>query len=229
MNWNRRSFLATGAAALGTLAASSPTATAQLITQQTDWKMAEFSALIKSTASAKQVFDVHAVAEGKFLGSMKNSLNGLHYGFGIAESSIKLAAALHGPVNLLNFSDEMWEKYPLGVFAQVNDPKTGKPATRNIYLHKTGNTSTDVTDRNSIYQDTTIEGLQARGVKFLSCHNATNEAVRVMVAQSSLKTPAEEIVKDLQAHLIPGALIVPAMVAAISLLQSEGHFTYIAG
>jgi intracellular sulfur oxidation DsrE/DsrF family protein len=229
MNWNRRSFLATGAAALGTLAASSPAATAQLVTQQSDWKMAEFGALLKSTARAKQVFDVHAVGDGKFLGSMKNSLNGLHYGFGIPQDSIKLAAGLHGAANLFNFSDEMWEKYPLGAFAQVNDPKTSKPATRNIYLHKTGNTSTDLTDRNSIYQNFTIEALQARGVKFLSCHNATSEAVRAMVAQSSLKTPPDEIVQDLQAHLIPGALIVPAMVAAISLLQSDGHFTYIAG
>jgi intracellular sulfur oxidation DsrE/DsrF family protein len=227
MNWNRRSFLATGAAALGTLATSSPAATAQLITQQADWKMTEFAALLKNTARVKQLFDVHAVGDGKFLGSMKNTLNGFHFGFGFAESSIKLAAGLHGPANLLNFSDEMWEKYPLGVFAQVNDPKTSKPATRNIYLHKTGNTSTDVNDRNSIYQDFTIEALQARGVKFLSCHNATQEAVRVMVAQSSLKTPLEEIVQDLQAHTVPGVLIVPAMVSAISLLQSDGHFTYI--
>ena len=227
MNWNRRSFLTTGAAALGTLAALPPTAEGQLVFQQTDWKAAEFSALLKHTGKAKQVFDVKAIADGKFLQGMKNSVNGFQFGFGLAAASIKVVAALHGPANLLNFSDAMWEKYPLGTFAQLNDPKTGKPATRNIYLHKTANTSTDLNDRSSIYQDWTIEALQQRGMQLLSCHNATEEAVRAMVTQASLKADPEEIVHDLQANTVPGVLIVPAMVSAISLLQSEGHFTYV--
>ena len=63
MNWNRRSFLTTGAAALGTLAALSHTAEAQLVFQQTDWKSAEFAALLKHAGRAKQVFDVRAVGE----------------------------------------------------------------------------------------------------------------------------------------------------------------------
>src|SRR5665213_3436000 len=104
MNWNRRSFLTTGAAALGTLAALSPAAEAQLITQQADWKASEFSALLKHSGRAKQVFDVRAVGDGKFLNGMKNSLNAFQFGFGIAGGSIKLVAALHGPANLLNFS-----------------------------------------------------------------------------------------------------------------------------
>jgi len=227
MNWNRRSFLTTGAAALGTLATLSPTAEGQLVFQQADWKAAEFSALVKHTGRAKQVFDARAIGDGKFLQGMKNSINGFQFGFGIAPASIKVVAALHGPANLLNFSDAMWEKYPLGQFAQLNDPKTGKPATRNLYLHKTGNTATDLNDRSSIYQDWTIEALQQRGMQMLSCHNATEEAVRAMVTQASLKADPEEIVHDLQANTVPGVLIVPAMVSAISLLQSEGHFTYV--
>jgi hypothetical protein len=48
-----------------------------------------------------------------------------------------------------------------------------------------------------------------------------------LVEQYSLKQPSEEITQDLQAHILPGVLLVPAMVAAITLLQSEGHYTYI--
>jgi hypothetical protein len=48
-----------------------------------------------------------------------------------------------------------------------------------------------------------------------------------MVKKFSLSSTPEEVVKDLQAHVLPGVLIVPAMVATIALLQSEGHFTYI--
>jgi hypothetical protein len=58
-------------------------------------------------------------------------------------------------------------------------------------------------------------------------HTATEEQVRTLAKERALKEPAEDIVRDLQAQIVPGALIVPAMVAAISLLQSEGRFTYI--
>jgi len=35
------------------------------------------------------------------------------------------------------------------------------------------------------------------------------------------------IVEDLQAHSLPGVIFVPAGVAAIHMLQSEGKFSYI--
>ena len=134
---------------------------------------------------------------------------------------------MHGPPNLLNFDDTMWAKYRLGEFGDVTDPQTGKPATRNIYLRKTATTSTDLTDRKSVYQDFQIEALQERGVQFLSCHTATEEQANALVTKFKLTSTPEEVVQDLQAHTIPGVLIVPAMVAAVSLLQSRGHFTYI--
>jgi intracellular sulfur oxidation DsrE/DsrF family protein len=98
---------------------------------------------------------------------------------------------------------------------------------RNPFFAKKPVTSTDPEERTSIYQDTSIEALNGRGVKFLSCHNSTQAQVRELVEQYSLKQPIEEIVQELQAHMLPGVLIVPAMVAAITLLQSEGHYTYI--
>jgi intracellular sulfur oxidation DsrE/DsrF family protein len=200
--------------------------------QRTDWDFAEFDKLVRSPAKAKQVYDVRGVGEGKFLNNVKNSLNGFIYGFGIPEKEIKIAVAMHGPSNALAFDDAMWQKYRLGEFVDVNDPATGKPATRNIFFPaKAGGAGnpqeSNLQDRNSKIQDHSIEALQGRGVKFLSCHTATEEQVGGMIAKFSLKASAEEIVKDLQAHVLPGVLIVPAMVATVALLQSEGHFTYI--
>ncbi len=128
---------------------------------------------------------------------------------------------------MLNFDDSMWEKYRLGEWLKVTDPKTGKPAVRNIYYPKASSDSKDPNDRTSVFQDTGMQALQSRGVQFLSCHTATEEQARVLVKQYSLTDSAERIVQDLQAHTLPGILIVPSMVAAISLLQSEGHYTYI--
>ena len=68
----------------------------------------------------------------------------------------------------------MWDKYRIGEWLQVNDPKTGKPS-RNPYLLKSVDGSTNPDDSNSIFQDTSIEALQERGVQFLSCHTATEE------------------------------------------------------
>ncbi|HEX3968463.1 MAG TPA: hypothetical protein VHW70_10890 [Edaphobacter sp.] len=230
MSVSRRKFVGgfgTSVAALGALGITARGGEAQLVYQRADWDFAEFDKLVRSPARAKQVYDVRGVGEGKFLNNVKNSLNGFRYGFGIANDEIKIAVALHGPSNALAFDDAMWEKYRLGEFVEVNDPATGKPATRNIFFPAKAGGSDNLQDRNSKMQEHSIAALQQRGVKFLSCHTATEEQVAAMVKKFSLSAPAEEIVKDLQAHVLPGVLIVPAMVATVALLQSEGKFSYI--
>jgi intracellular sulfur oxidation DsrE/DsrF family protein len=231
MTFSRRKFvggIGTSVAAITAFGAASTTSQAQLVDQFTNWDSAEFSKLIHLQARAKQVYDIRPVADGKFLNNIKNSLNGFHYGYNIPNDQIKILVAMHGPSNTLAFDDAMWKKYRLGEFVDVTDPETGKPATRNIFLpKKPGYTSTETQAHNSKLQDTSIATLQERGVKFLSCHTATEEEVEKLVKKFSLKTPAEEIVQDLQAHILPGVLIVPSMVATVALLQSEGHYTYI--
>lgn len=227
MSLNRRSFVGAGIAALGALGLTLPPAEAQLIYTHSDWKSADFDKLLKHPARAKQVYDIRPIGDGKFLSNIKNSLNGFHFGFGIPAEEIKIVSAMHGPSNMLNFDDSIWEKYQIGEWLGVKDPKTGEPATRNPYFPKNDDGSTSLDDPKSILQDTSIEALQGRGVQFLSCHTASEEQAHAYVSEHSLKTSPEEMVKDLQAHTLPGVLIVPAMVAAVSLLQSDGRFTYI--
>lgn len=230
MTFSRREFvggLGTSLAALGATGLSSHNAEAQLIYQHADWDFKEFETLVNSPAKVKQVYDIRPVGEGKFLNNVKNSLNGFIYGFGIPSTEIKIAVALHGPSNAVAFDDSMWQKYRLGEFVEVNDPATGKPATRNIFFPSSGKGSDNLQDVSSKMQDHSVQALQHRGVKFLSCHTATEEQAVAMVKKFSLTSSPEEVVKDLQAHVLPGVLIVPAMVATVALLQSEGHFTYI--
>jgi intracellular sulfur oxidation DsrE/DsrF family protein len=230
MSFSRRKFVGgfgTSVAALAAVGVGTGSGEAQLVYQRSDWNFGEFEKLVRSPARVKQVYDVRAVGEGKFLNNVKNSLNGFHYGFGIPSDEVKIAVALHGPPNALAFDDSMWQKYRLGEFVEVNDPATGKPATRNIFFPMKAGGSDNLQDRSAKIQDHSIEALQHRGVKFLSCHTATEEQVSAMIKKFSLTSPAEEIVKDLQAHALPDVLIVPAMVATVALLQSEGHFTYI--
>ncbi len=193
-----------------------------------EWKLAEFQKLVNEPARIKQVFDVVQIGDGKALNSVKNSLNGLQFGFGIAEHQIKIVAALHGPANMLNYDDYVWDKYRIGEWLSVIDPATGKPAVKNLFYRSKGKTtSKDPDDPDSLYQDTSMQALQARGVQFLSCHTALEEQVRVLIRRDKLTQSPEQIVREMLAHTQPGALVIAAMGAAIALLQVEGHYSYI--
>jgi len=125
----------------------------------------------------------------------------------------------------------VWGKYEIGAWLKVTDPAIEKPATRNPFYKSSLSCKNDalssLNDKNSIYQDTSIETLQSRGVQFLSCHTATEEQARVVIKRNSLSKDGEEIVCAMLAHTLPGALVVASMVAAAALLQAEGHYTYI--
>ncbi len=130
---SRRSFVehaVVGAAALG---AAATRADAQLVYKSSDWKLAEFNRLLKDTSRVKQVFEEIQIGDGRFLNNMKNSLNGLRFGFDVPVDQIKMIGALHGPANMLNFDDTVWQKYRIGEWLKITDPKTGQPAVRNIY------------------------------------------------------------------------------------------------
>ena len=234
-NLTRRSFLSAapaGLATLGTLAATSQSAEAQLVWQTSDWNIAAFRALTDEQARIKQLFDIMKIGEGGFLNNIKNSLNGLHFGFGIPGNQIKIIGALHGPANLLNFDDYVWSKYQVGQWLNIGDPMTGNPAVKNIFYGSKNALSgrafsKDPNDPGSVFQVTSVEELQSRGVQFLACHTATEEQARVLVRHNNLSQSPESVVKDMLAHTLPGVLVVASMVAAIALLQAQGRYTYI--
>jgi hypothetical protein len=235
MRMNRRSFVSTvttSVAALATLATSGREAEGQLVYTKSDWRLSEFNQLATNPARVKQVFDIIPIAEGGFLNNIKNSLNGLHFGFGIPDEQIKVVAALHGPANMLNYDDVMWSKYRIGAWLKVTDPSTGQPAVKNLYYASKAGAALryitqDPDSRDSLYQDTSIQALQHRGVQMLSCHTALEEQVRALIAHSNLTQAPEEIVREMLAHTLPGVLVVASMVAAIALLQTNGRYTYI--
>jgi intracellular sulfur oxidation DsrE/DsrF family protein len=226
----RRTFVASLTAGVAALAAGSE-ANAQLVYRQSEWKGKDFDHLVNSPAHVRQVFDVTGIEHGMFLNGIKNSLNGLEFGFDVPASQIQIVGALHGPANAVNYDDYVWSKYHIGEIFKVDDPKTGKPAERNIfYPSKAGKdmhyASKDPNDENSVYQDGSVQALQSRGVKFLSCHTALEEQARMLVHILKLSESPEDAVKDMMAHALPGVLIVPSMVASLALLQNRGHYAY---
>jgi hypothetical protein len=234
-NVTRRSFVsgaAVGVAALGVLAAVSPAAEAELVWKASEWKLDGFHKLVKDPAKIKQVYDVIPIGEGKFLNNMKNSLNGLRFGFNVPKEQIKVVGALHGPANLLCYDDYIWNKYQIGEWLNVTDPESGKPAVRNLYYNSRNpaakeSSPVDPDDESGFFQDSSMQALQSRGITFLSCHTATEEQARVLVRRNKLSQSPEEIVQDMLTHTQPGVLVVASMTAALALLQAEGHYTYL--
>ncbi|MGC8549561.1 MAG: hypothetical protein ACP5M4_07660 [Acidobacteriaceae bacterium] len=230
---SRRSFVTTAAAsvaAMSAVGAITPSADAQLVATTSTLNDSDFKALVKKPARIKQVYDIIPIGGGLFLNNIKNSLNGLHYGFGYPASQVQIAAALHGPSNMLNMDDYVWKKYKIGEWFKVTDPKTGQPAERNIFFpskHNLKYPSTSPDSEDSLYQDTSIQALMHRGVKFLCCHTAAEEQARKLIKLRGLTQKPEEIVEDWLAHTLPGVLVVAAQVAAIAILQTEGHYSYI--
>jgi hypothetical protein len=232
MNLTRRLFLGQATASFAALGAMSSGSNPQLVDKRSDWKIAEFDRLVKNPCRVKQVFDENRIGEGKFLNNMKNSLNGLHFGFNIPSNQIKIIAAMHGPANALNFDDCIWQKYRIGEWLKVQDARTGQPAVRNPFFASKAAPemhypTEDPDDENSLFQDISIQALQLRGVQFLCCHTATEEQARGLIGYQNLPQQPEEIVKEMLAHTLPDVLVVASMVAAIALLQTDGHYSYI--
>ena len=229
---SRRAFVGRAIAVGAASAVLAEAAPAQLVWQKSEWKIAEFEQLVNNPARIKQVYDVKQIDGGRFLNNVKNSLNGLRFGFGVPKAQIKIAVGMHGPANMLNYDDYIWNKYRIGEWLSVADSATGKPAVTNPFYKSKGvpenePASTDPDNEGSMYQETSIQTLQSRGVQFLSCHTATEEQARALIRRNKLSQSPEDVVKDMLAHTVPGVLVVAAMVAAIALLQAEGRYTYI--
>ena len=228
---SRRTLLGGAAVAAAASALLGGPADAQYVWQKADWQPAEFEKLTHSPRRIKQIVHAFDISEGRFLRNTKNSLNGLRFGMGIPEDQVQIVCALNGPANMLNYSDYVWEKYRVGEWAKVDDPKTGKPAVRNIYSRDGGTShyaSEDPNSEESAYQDTHVQALQARGVRFVSCHTATEEQARAVIKRFSLQAQPEEVAKDMVAHALPGVMLVPALAAVLAYMQCEGRYSYMA-
>jgi hypothetical protein len=220
--------LAAGAAAPG-LAASVPGGT-DLVETHAHFDAAAFDAIVGRPARIRQLFEAVAF-KPTLWNNVKNSFNGLQFGYGHAAKDITIAIAGHGPSAAYGYSDYVWQKYHIGEFFKITDA-AGKPVASNMWLTSKAPYDTAVSpdDENGMYQDTSIEMLQRRGMIVLACHTAAEEQARAIVkggfAPSGM-TPSE-VAADILTHLIPGALVNPSMVATVAVLQKVYDYTYAA-
>lgn len=230
----RTAFLtaATVAAAASTALARAQTGVpggTHFVERSADFDAAAFGKLLGRPAKIRQVVEQVAFKPG-ILSNVKNSLNGLQFGFGYAPDEIAIAMANHGPSAAYGYSDYIWSKYRIGEFFGIKND-AGEPLTSNVYLAKRASleTGADPDDDKGMYQDTSIEMLQARGVVMLTCHTAVEEQAKALVKKNFAPAgaTAKDVAADLLTHLIPGSVVVPSMVATIAVLQETYRYTYL--
>jgi hypothetical protein len=231
---NRGTFIASSAS-LAALAGTPAVASAQsipggthLVERKADFDEAAFVRLVNKPADVRVVIEAVSWHPPVFA-NIKNALNGLQFGFGYPQDRIAIAFAPHGPSSAFTYGDYVWNKYKIGDFFKLKDDK-GDPIASNTFLapSKPPSASSDPDDPASLYQDTSIQTLQKRGVIFLTCHTAVEEQARGLVKAGNAPSgmSPSEVANDILTHLIPGTNVVPSMMGTIMLLQQRFHYGY---
>ena len=167
----------------------------------------------------RQLFDVPEPDGGTVLRHVRSYLDIWREAYGVAERDISVIVVLYGRATPLGVQDEMWAKYKLGAAINLTDPATNAPLARNYFAHpQAGDPVGDGTPECS------METLQRRGVLFLLCNNALGRW-SARLEKGGLGTAAE-IHADLRGHALPGVVIVPAAIIAMTKAQ-ERDFAYV--
>ena len=229
---NRGTFIASSVS-LAALAGTPAVAGAQsvpggthLVERKADFDEAAFVQLVNKPADVRTVIEAVSWHPPVFA-NIKNALNGLQVGFGYPQDRIAIVFAPHGASSAFTYSDYVWSKYKIGDFFKLKDDK-GDAIASNTFLAAKASASTDPDDPAGLYQDTSIETLQKRGVVFLTCHTAVEEQARGLVKAGN--APAgmspSQVAEDILTHLIPGTHVVPSMMGTIMVLQQRFHYGY---
>jgi hypothetical protein len=206
----RRGFLAraiAGLAALGVLPTGAGAARGPAMgpAAQGGWDMSWLDGL---TGKHKQVFDL---TDPQALRVIRNWLDAYQDIYGLKSPQVNAVIGIAREAFTANASDALYRKFSIGELWKVNDPGTGKPALRNLYLDG-GRTPKE--------QAATVRGLQARGVIFWQCNNALH-GIAAMIGDA-VKRPEPEVYEELRAGLVPGVIVVPAHTMLLGLCQERG-------
>lgn len=169
-------------------------------------------------ARFKLVFDLGAYLDGSGLYYAKNYLNGMRDGWQLATPDVLPILGVSGNAFPLVFADAVWAKYDYGTQTKTTDPRTGQTATRNVFWHPR---------QGEPMFEFGVNTLQDRGAQVLLCNNVFRGVIRGAMRRTGQSYPDTRA--ELIAGMLPGVIVVPAMVAAMAMAQSRGASYVFAG
>jgi intracellular sulfur oxidation DsrE/DsrF family protein len=144
---------------------------------------------------------------------MRNSLDAYEKGFGSGPGTLRVAAVFYSHGVALAVDDFAWRTYKLAETLRHGGEVISSPQRDdNPYWHSSGG-------------ENSLEALAARGALYLACNNALKGLAGMAAQAAAGALAADDVYADLRKHLIPGAILVPAGVAALNAAQ-EARFTF---
>jgi intracellular sulfur oxidation DsrE/DsrF family protein len=166
----------------------------------------------------RQLFDAPDPDGGTVLRHVRNYLDTWQEAYGVGDRDVSVIVTLYARTTPLGLQDAMWGKYRLGAALSLTDSTTSAPLVRNWFAHpQPGDPVADGTVESS------IESLQRRGVVFALCNNALKRWSGRLEKQGM--GTAADVHTDLTAHALPGVIIVPDVLIAMTKAHERG-FSY---
>lgn len=222
---SRRQFLGRLGATAASVSLVSGTAEANPSLSGDGWM-----AGLKGTQTA--LFDFPSHRNGMPLLHILNYFNSYSVAYGLAPGQISAIGTFYGIGGqssiALAFNDHIWQRYALGEYTGLSD-RVGRPYTRNVFYRPTRDDLHLLMEAMQVptipmfidvMPSIGIEELQRMGTTFLLCANALSGWCAELEARG--KGTFAAIEADLRANLLPGVVIVPAMVIAIEQAQRAG-------
>ncbi len=225
----RRSFLSRLAAGAGAFGAAfvGSTAVAQPVSvapgRFVPARHAEDDWLDQTTAGHRFFYDtMTADACGQALFFARNFFVANASGYNLSDADVAQVICLRHASASFAFTDAMWVKYGDALSVRSGnflDPKTKQAPTVNVYLAASyGDALRNV--------NVTIEQLAKRGVRFAVCGLSTRTTAQLIAQKTGGNV--DVVLKELSAHLVPNARIVPAGIVTVSRAQERGYtFAYV--
>jgi intracellular sulfur oxidation DsrE/DsrF family protein len=171
-----------------------------------------------SYSAPRQMWEATDLA-GPWLNLMREAVNGQVFALG--HRDFLAVAAVHGNAHLALFNQAAWDKYKFGAKTDA------KLASNTLIIEKPGvSPGDDIQNLDGFYgpNNNNVITLQRRGMVFVACHDSIHAIARGLHATSeSSGASADEIAADLTNSLLPGAVLVPSVVAFIAELQRAGY------
>lgn len=203
---SRRAFIA---ASVAVAAAVPPASRADAALASSPYDFHAIAARLARAASHRQVMAVNRVADGTVAGYMRHSLDAYEIAMGEGPGAMHVAAVFYGRGVVLGLGNAMWTSYRLADNLKRRGDGLSLQGTSG---HPFGEE---------------FAALVRRGSSFFVCDNALADWATFLVTSAGFNDRSIEAVHDdLRTHLVPGALLVPAGVAALNQAQ-EARFTYL--
>jgi intracellular sulfur oxidation DsrE/DsrF family protein len=199
---NRRTFLAVTSAAVASTAPASAA-------PRGPYDFAGVDARLHRAARHRQVFAAASVSGGVAIALMNHGIDAYERTMGEGPGSLHAAAVFYARGVILGVDDAMWHAYRLADAAMRRGDSLGAHSG----------------PHNPFASD--LAALTARGATLLVCDRALADWSTYLVSMGGFSsTSPEDVHAQFRAHLLPGALLVPAGVAALNAAQ-EARFTYV--